>query len=73
MKDETLKYLHDIREAVLAIIQFVEGKTFEAYTGDELIRSGVERKSHELLYGVAQISIHKCSANGHCLINPAFK
>ena len=43
MKDEILKYLHDIREAVLAIIQFVEGRTFETYTGDELIRSGVER------------------------------
>ena len=44
MKDEILKYLYDIREAASAIVRFVEGKTFEAYTGDELIRSGVERK-----------------------------
>ena len=44
MKDEIQKYLHDIRGAVSAIIKFVEGSTFETYTGDELIRSGVERK-----------------------------
>lgn len=44
MKDEILKYLLDIREAVSAITKFVEGITFETYTENELIRSGVERK-----------------------------
>ena len=41
MKDETLKYLYDIQDAVRAIIRFVEGKSFDDYTEDELIRSGV--------------------------------
>ncbi|MCF6149936.1 MAG: DUF86 domain-containing protein [Candidatus Kuenenia sp.] len=44
MKDEILKYLFDIREAALAIFQFVHGKKFEDYEQDELLRSGVERK-----------------------------
>jgi uncharacterized protein with HEPN domain len=44
MKDEILKLLHDIREAALAIFQFVSGKTFDDYGQDELLRSGVERK-----------------------------
>ena len=44
MKDETSKYLYDIRDAVLAITRFVKGMTFDVYTEDELIRSGVERK-----------------------------
>mgnify|MGYP001566687017 FL=1 len=44
MKDEILKYLFDIKEAALAIFQFVHGKKFEDYEQDELLRSGVERK-----------------------------
>ena len=28
MKDETFKYLHDIKEAALAIFRFVDGKGF---------------------------------------------
>ncbi|MBF8276610.1 MAG: hypothetical protein HW390_1683, partial [Candidatus Brocadiaceae bacterium] len=44
MKDEILKYLFDIKEAALAIFQFVHGKKFEDYERDELLRSGVERK-----------------------------
>ena len=44
MKDETLKHLHDIREAASAICRFVSEKTFDDYMVDELLRSGVERK-----------------------------
>ena len=44
MKDDILKHLHDIREAALAISRFVNGKTFDDYIHDELLRSGVERK-----------------------------
>ncbi len=44
MKNEILKNLHDIREAALAISQFVRGKTIDDYKHDELLRSGVERK-----------------------------
>lgn len=43
MKDDILKHLHDIREAALAISRFVNGKTFDDYVHDELLRSGVER------------------------------
>ena len=43
MKDDILKLLHDIREASLAIFQFVHGKTFNDYGQDELLQSGVER------------------------------
>jgi uncharacterized protein with HEPN domain len=44
MKDDLLKHLYDIREAALAIKAFVTNKTFEDYSGDELLRSAVERK-----------------------------
>jgi len=44
MKDDIFKYLHDIKEAALAISQFIQGKTFDNYRHDELLRSGVERK-----------------------------
>jgi uncharacterized protein with HEPN domain len=44
MEDDILKHLHDIKEAALAIFRFVNGKRFEDYKQDELLRSGVERK-----------------------------
>ena len=44
MRDETLKHLHDIREAAAAIKAFVAEKSFDDYARDELLRSGVERK-----------------------------
>jgi uncharacterized protein with HEPN domain len=44
MKDEILKDLHDIRQAISAIRTFVAGKSFSDYVTDELLRSGVERK-----------------------------
>ncbi|HEY4760978.1 MAG TPA: HepT-like ribonuclease domain-containing protein [Thermoguttaceae bacterium] len=44
MKDDILKLLYDIKEAALAIFQFVRGKSFDDYKRDELLRSGVERK-----------------------------
>ena len=44
MEDETLTHLYDIKEAALAILRFVHGKSFDDYVSDELLRSGVERK-----------------------------
>ena len=41
---EASKYLYDIHEACALIEQFVDGKTFEDYTADPLLRSGVERQ-----------------------------
>ncbi len=44
MKDDILKLLHDVREAALAISQFVSGKKYDDYNRNELLRSAVERK-----------------------------
>ncbi|MBT4502818.1 MAG: DUF86 domain-containing protein [Gemmatimonadetes bacterium] len=44
MEDQILKYFYDIQEAASAIRRFVHGRTFDDYQGDELLRSGVERK-----------------------------
>ena len=44
MEDEILKHLRDIKDAAVAIRQFVWGKSFQDYSRDELLRSGVERK-----------------------------
>ncbi len=44
MKDDLFTYLHDIREAGLAIKAFIAGKTFADYRNDDLLRSAVERK-----------------------------
>lgn len=44
MENKISKYLSDIRDAVSAILKFVEGKTYEDYREDDLLISGVERK-----------------------------
>ena len=44
MKDDLLAYLDDILRSGRAIKAFVTGCTFEEYSSDELLRSGVERK-----------------------------
>ncbi|RPI74114.1 MAG: DUF86 domain-containing protein [Desulfobacteraceae bacterium] len=44
MKDEILKYLHDIHEAVIAVKCFVKGKQLIDYQDDEMLRSAIERK-----------------------------
>jgi uncharacterized protein with HEPN domain len=44
MEAEVLKYLRDIQDAASAIREFVRGKSFQDYSEDELLRSGVERK-----------------------------
>ena len=44
MEVEILKYLSDVKDAVSAILKFVEDKTYEDYREDDLLISGVERK-----------------------------
>jgi uncharacterized protein with HEPN domain len=44
MPPDTAKLLHDMKSASERIGRFVAGKTFPDYTGDELLRSGVERQ-----------------------------
>lgn len=44
MQLESKKHLEDMRRSANAIVGFVEGKSFEDYVGDRLLRSGVERQ-----------------------------
>ena len=44
MQLETRKYLFDMRQAAERIARFCDGKSFDEYRGDELLRSAVERQ-----------------------------
>ena len=44
MQPEAAKYLFDVQRAAALIAHFCEGKTFDQYRADELLKSGVERQ-----------------------------
>lgn len=44
LRDEDLKLLYDIEQAALLITQFTQGKAFDDYLCDALLRAGVERE-----------------------------
>ena len=49
MQLEARKYLFDIQQAADRISRFCEGKKFEDYRSDELLRSGLRASLTELL------------------------
>ena len=44
MPRDVAKYLHDIRAACDLIAEFTQGRTFEDYESDAMLRSAVERQ-----------------------------
>jgi uncharacterized protein with HEPN domain len=44
MQHDPRKYLWDVLSAIRAIEEFLQGKTFEDYSSDLLLKSGVERQ-----------------------------
>jgi len=44
MRPEARAYLHDIERAAVLIDQFRQGRSFDDYLSDALLRSGVERQ-----------------------------
>lgn len=44
MRPEAAKYLFDIQRAATLIAGFCEEKTFDDYSADDLLKSGVERQ-----------------------------
>jgi uncharacterized protein with HEPN domain len=60
MQLEARKYLFDIQQAADCVTRFCEGKKFEDYQSDELLRSAVERQFE--IMGEALSQLAKCDA-----------
>lgn len=56
MRLEAKKYLEDMRQAAVRIREFTEGKTWEDYAGDALLRAGVERQFEIIGEALQQLS-----------------
>jgi len=60
MRPESRKYLWDALQAGQRVARFVEGKNFEDYESDELLRSAVERQFE--IVGEALSQLNKIDA-----------
>jgi len=56
MEHEARKYLWDARKAADAVARFAEGKTFDDYLADDLLRSAVERQLQNVGEAIAQLA-----------------
>jgi uncharacterized protein with HEPN domain len=56
MRPEARAYLHDIDRAAQLIGQFRQGKSFDHYLSDALLRSGVERQLEIIGEAVSKLS-----------------
>jgi len=57
MEIESKKHLEDIRKAADRVRRFTEGKTFDNYMHDDLLKSGVERQFE--IIGEAMTKLHR--------------
>ena len=53
---EPKKYLYDVREAALRIVDFTSGKTLDEYRGDAMLRSAVERQFEIIGEALSQLA-----------------
>ena len=56
MEHEARKHLWDARKATDAVIRFTQGKTFDDYLADDLLRSAVERQLQNVGEAIAQLA-----------------
>jgi uncharacterized protein with HEPN domain len=56
MRLEARKYFFDIQQAADRIARFCEGKSFDDYRGDELLRSAVERQFEIMGEALSQLA-----------------
>jgi len=56
MSDDAKKYLWDVREAVGRINRFINGRTFNDYQNDEMLRAAVERQFEIIGEALNQLS-----------------
>jgi uncharacterized protein with HEPN domain len=64
MRPEAKKYFYDIQQAANLILRFAQGKSFQDYQTDALLRSGVERQFEiigEALSQLARIEVVSAS------------
>lgn len=59
MEPDSCKYLYDMRQAARLLVRFSEGRTFEEYIADPMLRSAVERQFEILGEALAQLHRHE--------------
>ena len=56
MLPESRKFLFDIRAAIDLLLQFTDGRTYEEYSQDAMLRAAVERQFEIVGEGINQLA-----------------